>query len=542
MTESRPNGAEIKLTEKEMDRLENRLGRVLTDLAATEGDVDVDSEFEKIMFSRAETSEATCEEIREMSRRFGPRLMQLLGMPAAPGVCRLHVLDQGMKVELDVDPPASDGKPVSLMDVFKQIQEQKIVFGLDEAAIEKAVETGRTDKVRGACIARGVPVQAGRDGCIVALGKDMEPARGDDAAFIPAAHIETAEQGQKIAKLLPPAPGSPGKDVFGWEIPPPPVKAISPRVGDGVSFDADAGVFYAKESGRVAVSDEAIDIEKMMVLESDVDISVGHVTFPGELVVRGWVRSGLLIEAGKDIAIDGGVEAATVRSAGGSIFINKGIQGSGIAFIEAAWDISARFIEQATVLAGGILKTQSAIRSDLAAGEAVMVGEGRGIVIGGRLHAGRRVQVRELGNASGETTVVQLGISPDSLLALTKLKTRLQAAQKALSDAEQALSQAGLSAETLQSGAVTSEGRDVLKLVKTIVVLSNRVRKIQEEEAKFVETMKNRTDGILDVRGRVHPGVKVLIGHAAYAVLKPLSFVRFKYDPALRRIKVIPLI
>ena len=50
----------------------------------------------------------------------------------------------------------------------------------------------------------------------------------------------------------------------------------------------------------------------MMTLGSDVDISIGHVTFPGELVVRGWVRSGLRIEAGKDIAIEGGVEAATV--------------------------------------------------------------------------------------------------------------------------------------------------------------------------------------------------------------------------------------
>ena len=83
--------------------------------------------------------------------------------------------------------------------------------------------------------------------------------------------------------------------------------------------------------------------------------------------------------------------------------------------IEAAWDVNAKFIEQATVMAGGVVKTQNAIRSELAGGEAVLVCEGKGVVIGGRIYAGRRVEVRELGAGSGEPTVVQLGMTPENL-------------------------------------------------------------------------------------------------------------------------------
>lgn len=162
-------------------------------------------------------------------------------------------------------------------------------------------------------------------------------------------------------------------------------------------------------------------------------------------------------------------------------------------------------------------------------------------MIGGKIYAGKRVEVKELGAGSGEPTVVQLGISPESLQSLSKLKNRLQAAQKAMADAELALQQSGLSSDAIQTKAVGDDGRRLMKLVKTVVVLHTRFEKLKADEAAFLDSMKNQTGGVLNVRGRVHPGVRVQIGPASYQVTKALSWVRFKYDKTLRRIKVLPL-
>ncbi len=525
--------------------LEDRLGAVLLTLTATEGEVDVESEFETIMFSKSEPSEETYVEIREMSKRFGPSLMRLLGFPAAPGVCEIQVKDNCMQAALDIDPPTSDGLPVTAELVRKYLADQKIVFGIDDAAIAQAVETGRTGAVHGVCIARGTPMEPGEEGRIEAIcGREPPPGMElpKDMSTAGLADIETVAKDQKIARLIPPTPGKPGKDVFGWEIAAKPGSPLVPQVGENVSFDAHANLFHAKSPGRVAINKNFIDIEKLMLFKGDIDIAVGHVIFPGEVMVRGWVRSGLSVQAEKDIVIEGGVEAAMLKSKDGSIFISKGIQGSGLAMVQAGWDVTVKFVEQATVLAGGVLKTQSAVNSELAGGECVKVLEGRGVVIGGKIYAGDRAEIRELGAGSGESTTVQLGVTAENLLGLTKLKSRLNASQKALTDAELALARFGLTSETLQSHAMTEEGRQLLKLAKTVIVLHSRLRKIQDEEEKFLASMKTRTDGILDVHGRVHPGVRVLIGHAMYLVTEPISSVRFKYDASQRRIKAIPLI
>lgn len=130
---------------------------------------------------------------------------------------------------------------------------------------------------------------------------------------------------------------------------------------------------------------------------------------------------------------------------------------------------------------------------------------------------------------------------PENPAALAKLKIRKQVTQKAMADAEQAISRLGLSAEALQSKSLTDEGRKLLKLTKTLIVLQHRCRKVQDEETQFLDSMKTRTNGELDVRGRVYPGVKILIGNSTYQVLGSMSWVRFKYDPDKRRIKAIPL-
>ncbi|OGH56245.1 MAG: hypothetical protein A3G34_06060 [Candidatus Lindowbacteria bacterium RIFCSPLOWO2_12_FULL_62_27] len=535
------------LTESEILDLENRLERVLVDLSAVEGDLDVEAEFQSAIAAESAQADEMYEEIRQMSRRFGPHIIKLLGFPAIPGGFAVRVDREKTVAELDVTPPVSDGPAISADDVRRRLDEMGVVFGIDETAITAAVERGRTEPAKGVVIAKGVPASPGHDGRIElirtwgAVPAGMTRPAAEAAGGL-IADLETVEKDQKIARLVAPTAGTPGKDIFGKEIAAGAGRPLVPDPGPNVSFDALAGFFYAKEPGRVILDEGCIDIEKMMRFASDIDISVGHVLFPGEILVRGWVRTGLSVQARQDIVIEGGVESATVTSQEGSVLVARGIQGSGFGMIQAAGDVRVKFIEHASVCAGGALQTESAVGSTLAAGESVTVTDGRGVVIGGTIYAGERVEVRDLGAGTGEPTLVHLGITPDQLKALSRLKQRMQAILKSLNDAELALAHFGLSSESLRPEALTDDGRQMLKLAKTILVLKTRQRKIEIEETKFMESMKNRSTGTVDVRGRVHPGVRIQIGHALYLVSEPISWVRFKYDPDRRRIKAIPLV
>lgn len=509
----------------EIRHIEESLRRLMKDMAETEGPLDVDSEFRSLVTAKSESNGPATDKLREMSRRFGPKFAELLGIPPVAGACRACVADRGIRALVEIDPPAGAAPAVSVDDVQKILQSRGIVHGIDGQAVAQAVERGKTESVRDACVAQGTPPT---DGCNGRIQPDSE------------GEVVTAEAGRKIAALVPPEPGAPGRDVFGNPVPAKPVTPVSPNVGPNVSFDAHAGVFYAKSSGRVVISGDAINVESLLAIPSDVDITVGDVNFPGELVIKGWVRSRMAVTAEKDILIRGGVEDAQVTSSQGSISVQKGIQGRGTGMISAKWDVQCGFIEQATVIAGGVIRTSSAVGAELAAGECVEVTAGRGVVIGGRIYAGQRVDVRELGAGAGTPTVVQLGISPPDLAALTKLKRRRQTAQKGLEAAESAMARFGLSAEDLQAAAATEEGMQLFTLAKTVLVLNARLQKILDEESRLVESMKRRTDGVLLVRGCVHPGVKIHIGGASCRIDQPMTSVKFKYDPDRRRIVTAP--
>lgn len=354
-------------------------------------------------------------------------------------------------------------------------------------------------------------------------------------------NIVTVDKGQKAAVLLPPKPGMPGHDVFGNDIPVKAVNPLTPKIGRNVVFDPNTGLFVATQPGRVVIDGDAVDIQNILVIGRDLAGSVGHIKFPGELVVRGWVQSGLLVEGGKDILIEGGVEAARVFSSAGSILVRKGILGGGSGFVWAKWDVTAGYIERATVLAGGALRTSSAVGCDLAAGETVRVTDGRGMVMGCKIYAGSGVEVKTIGAGKDGPTIVYLGRTPEELLELSRIKRRMDNLQKEVSTAETDLNNLLTSSDYADGGASPEKNEHVLRLAKKILILNTRVDDLKQRESRLDEAMALRVDGKLDVHGRVYPGVKVVIGGLLYPVKKTLSWVRFQYDVGQRRVVAIPL-
>lgn len=534
--------------------LAERITQAFNDSKKLESDlIDIEAEYARLTASaRGGREETVTDKLIEMTHRFGPKLMDILGFQAVAGKCRIRVMDDGNRVEFDISPPSSTQMAVTEDQVRRILADQRIVYGIDEDAIASAVKTGRTRNVRGACIARGVPALPGNDGRIELVGETNSDSTDrsclkikknpEIAALFPDITIRTAEKGQKIAVLCPPTPGIPGTNVYGEDIPARPGKPLRPRPGENVTYDSQTMEFYAEISGRVVLEGNLINVENFLLIGKDLDAALGHVKFPGELAVRGSVRNGVLVETRNDILIEGGMEAAQVCATDGSILIREGVQGGGGAFLSAKWDVTAGFIEQATVIAGGIIRTTFASKSELVAGDAVRVTDGCGEVISCKIYAGAHVEVNSLIAGQGEFSAVYIGRTPEELIALSQIRRRIQTLKKAISNAETELKRhMSAAGRTANGGPAEERGRKIERLAKRILILNAHFQKSREEEKKMDQTLEQRTHGRLDVRGRVYPGVNIYIGAAPYPVKKMLSWVRFQYDPRQKRIVALSL-
>lgn len=156
--------------ERKSDELRGWLIQMFNAPDAAEAEiVDPDVEYDRIMSSPTAIKEPVTAKIREMTHRFGQRVTSLLGVASVPGECRIRVLEGGLRVELDIEPPTGMGEVVTIKKVKQMLEDERIIYGIDEDAITGAVEAGKSRRVSGTCIARGIPPEEGEDGKIIPI-------------------------------------------------------------------------------------------------------------------------------------------------------------------------------------------------------------------------------------------------------------------------------------------------------------------------------------------------------------------------------------
>lgn len=163
------------------------------------------------------------------------------------------------------------------------------------------------------------------------------------------------------------------------------------------------------------------------VIEGDVDIRTESVSWPGDVVVRGDVRSGFGVKARGSVTVHGIVEASTIVS-GGEVVVHQGVVGRGKARIEATGAIRVGHVRDATLVAGSDVEIgSSSMNSTIISGGNVTV-RGEGVLVGGAVvakgslrakqvgHKGAEVWVKEEGRAKRvvEETIIMLGLDPQA--------------------------------------------------------------------------------------------------------------------------------
>lgn len=153
--------------------------------------------------------------------------------------------------------------------------------------------------------------------------------QGDRVDYWNHGQIQSVEVGTVLAVRHPPVPGKSGVTVRGKEIVAGEAKDIELCIGQGVTLVEGGQKAVATTAGRPVLMgpDKAIHVLPQLDIPCDVDISTGHIHFNGDVIIRGNIMEGLIVQATGRVVVYGSVYSGSVVS-GESILINQHVVNS----------------------------------------------------------------------------------------------------------------------------------------------------------------------------------------------------------------------
>lgn len=439
----------------------------------------------------------------------------LLDVEKKNGDFTFEVSKDKMEARLRVTQPWG-GKAVTFEDVKKEMENQGIIFGVDEEAIRTALrETGGDS---GIVAAKGVEPVPGNDADmkyffereLKAAPKELEDGRVD---YRELNLVISVTKGTLLAEKIPATNGTPGIDVFGKETPAKRGRDFIPPAGKGVERSEDGMQLFAALDGCPVLTGKQLKVLPVYEIKGDVDFTTGNIYFMGSVIIRGSVRSGFKVAASGNVEIYQGIEDARVE-AEGKILVKRGITGQGKALVKAGDEIMTKFIQHAEVRSKENIQTEACFHSTVFAGKKVTVGGKRGLIVGGLVRAGLEVDAKTVGSPYATPTEIQVGIDPQLREDSQNLSAQLTTDTDNLEDVEKALKHIG---DTAQSGKEISTYKANLyqRLRQTKLQLEERLAELKEKLNKVKEQIGEESKGVLRVKDVLHPGVRISLKHTS---------------------------
>lgn len=417
--------------------------------------------------------------------------------------------------------PARGGKPPTSHAAVAALSCVGVRQGVDAVAVEEAIRLCG-DRI---AVAHGTPPRAGADARLeplIEVNRQRHPHIDDTGHvdFHDLGAIPAVAAGTPVMRRHPPQPGEPGLNVLG--------EKLAAANGRDVQFAVrlqgvtpspeDPNVLLAEIAGQPLLQRDGITVEPILKFEV-IDISVGNVDFPGSVVIRGDVRSGMKVHAGGDVTVQGVIESAEV-SAGGDIRVQGGIVGHAAAQqslqraandvptarISAHGNVSARYIENAVVEAQqSIHVVESIVQSDVMALDQVIVGgKGqKGRILGGLVRATGLVSADFLGGEGAGATRIMAGVNPLLQRAMEEHRKRREGLLKQHDDVSKIVK---LLHGRPDKKDIYDKARLTLKKVSEDIAEEMEDERVLEAEGKLAEHAK------IVVGESVAAGVTVVLG------------------------------
>jgi hypothetical protein len=340
--------------------------------------------------------------------------------------------------------------------------------------------------------------------------------------------IQSAEEGQLVAIYHPPVQGTSGRDVTGkfekLEI----HKELKPLTGRGIYQNEEEPCnYYAAQSGKIQYEgDNRLSIVEVYEVYGACDYtSKPIIEFNGDVVIHGNVEAGVVIKAGKSLTIEGVVESAML-SAGGSVSLQRGIQGADKAVIEAGGDVFAEFIEYTKVRAGGNIQSNVILNSRVSADGKVTLTGKKGLIAGGKVHGMLGIECQTVGNLSEIKTTLHTGVMPEIMEKriiineeYSRYNTELDDVVSGMAKLLRVRQQTGTLSESLQAHLESLRQRK-----NELIEHCNDIKRVSAELENVISQSR---EAKIRINGNVYKGTLITIDNHRYVIDKNTWFMEY---------------
>ena len=397
--------------------------------------------------------------------------------------------------------------PPSKEAILKELSGRRIIFGIDEEAIERGLEHGAQT-----VIAKGKPPEAGKDAKIVRKFNAEQKGKlaEDKYGRVDYKNLNLfliAHKGDILAERVPHTLGIEGTNIFGDTIKPKPGKPKPVPAGKNTEIQ-DENFVVATIDGQIIEANNKFSIDPRLEIKGDVGVGTGNINFIGAVDISGNVLQGFAVKATGTVTIKGAVTGGMVE--GFNVFIKGGIIGvDGKGKVVAEEDVQATFVENGTVEAGGEIQIADVVlHSDLRAGVRIVVEGKRGLVTGGYLAAGEEIRAKTIGNQALVASRLIVGVNPS-------LQKKYQDACREYSESKKKLHQLTQALNTLGKIDVSllppQRAEQIAQLTRSQFPLAGQVERSERLVKELEEQLAQMKNGRICVSDRIFPGQKIVV-------------------------------
>ena len=420
-------------------------------------------------------------------------------------------------------PPLGDGAPLTPEYASSLVARMGLTFGVLWDDLTERILELNTDRhaIHDVIVARGLaPVSEHPEHIVVEerFIPGFRPVEDDGAAvdWKAVSPVLIVRKGDRLGRVIQRRDGIPGSDVGGKPLGFSKDSVATYTLGKNVERAGDE--ILATREGRVVVESQKILVEEILVIKGDVDYRVGHVLFPGDVVIEGGVAAGFKVYSGGSISIKETMDAFDV-SAKRDLLCAQGIIGKDQGQVRVGGGLKAKFIENARVAVRGDVEIPGAVVGSriYTLGRLAMGDKGR--IVGGEIFATHGVNCGFLGGATKPVTIVNVGID--------------FTVQQKLDQAGAALRELSMRLARLQNMLKTREDPALLKARDETDV---RLKAMAANIAELAKRVDSDEDAVVEVRNTVYPGVIVTICHIRVSIDEAMKKTRFRLDRTANRI------
>jgi hypothetical protein len=434
-----------------------------------------------------------------------------------------------MKVVCRFYPPSDGGQLMDAREIVESLTFHKVKFGLNQQAVLNFLQD------RHYCedylLAEGQQPIHGKDAKIdyfFNTSKNLKPKRNEDGSvdYKELNTISHVRKGDLLARLIPEDPGKEGQNVYGELIRPRTVRSAKLGYGKNISVNEDGTEIYSDVTGHADLINGKVFVSNVFEVPADVDNSIGNIDYEGSVLIHGNVKTGFSVNASGDVIVEGVVEGAEI-TAGAQIIIKHGIHGMFKGVFRAGTNLMAKYIENATVYAGGYVEAELILNSEISAGSSVHVHGKKGLINGGTIRAGVSIEADTIGTEMGTITNLEVGVEPERKARYIALSKDVEKLSHELEDTRVILQNyTGL----LKKGEHLPQDKMnyVQKLAVSFKEQKEKLEPLKEEMKKIYSEMLSSNHAYVTVKRDVYPGVVIAIADLSYGVKDIRHFCKFK--------------